>query len=166
MRKSVLWIAGIGVGLTLFGSFFEPKDRLIWNRTGSAPQGLYWLSNEPITKGRWVVVSARSVSAKWAQSHGYVGPDWPLLKQTSGVPGDIVCRNGQTILINGEAVASAHLIDSTGRILPDWEGCFRLSEDQVFLLNTHPDSLDGRYFGITKKDELDGVAIRLFTFNN
>jgi conjugative transfer signal peptidase TraF len=166
MRKSVLWIAGIGIALVLFGSFFDPEDRLIWNRTGSAPLGLYWLSSEPITKGQWVAVSAKSASANWAQSHGYVGPNWPLLKQIAGVPGDVICRNGQAILLNGEGKASAHLFDSTGRKLPDWEGCFRLSDEQVFLLNAHPESLDGRYFGLTNINDLDGVAIPLFTFNN
>jgi type IV secretory pathway protease TraF len=39
--------------------------------------------------------------------------------------------------------------DSAHRSLPVWQGCKRLSADQVFLLNaTVPDSFDGRYFGV------------------
>ncbi|WP_373007034.1 S26 family signal peptidase [Hyphomonas sp.] len=33
-----------------------------------------------------------------------------------------------------------------------------LGEDQLFLMNAHPDSLDGRYFGPVEINDLDGVA--------
>lgn len=162
MKRPVLWITGAGLFLVLFGGLFDPEDHLIWNRTGSAPEGLYWRSNDPFTRGRWVIVSASSADAQWAEQQGFVGKDWPLLKRIAGTVGDEICRHGQTISINGDAVASAHLVDSSGRKLPDWQGCVRLSETEVFLLNAHPESLDGRYFGAMKLEDLDGVAIPLF----
>jgi len=165
MKKRVLWIAGIGICMALFGSIIDPADRLIWNRTESAPLGLYWLSNAPFIYGRWGVVSARSADADWAESNGFVGSDWPLLKKVAGVPGDEICRMEQTVSRNGAPVAQAHLVDSQGRYLPVWHGCLSLQEGQVFLLNVHPDSLDGRYFGPTQIEDMDGVAIALFTFN-
>ena len=70
------------------------------------------------------------------------------------------------ISINGDTVASAHLVDASGRVLPDWAGCMCLSETDAFLLNAHPDSLDGRYFGATKLEDLDGVALPLFTLKD
>ena len=73
MRRRVLFLTGAGIGLALFGLVVSHMDRLIWNRTGSAPQGLYWLSDEPFTPGRWVVVSARSDEAQWVEDHGF---DW------------------------------------------------------------------------------------------
>ena len=39
-RKHVIGVGLLGIGLALFGAVFTPQDRLIWNRTGSAPQGL------------------------------------------------------------------------------------------------------------------------------
>lgn len=162
MKTRTLWITGLSAGLVLFGLGFDPADRLIWNRTASAPTGLYWLSDAPFTPGRWVVVSSQSVQAKWAQEHGFVGKGWPLLKQIAGVPGDEICRTGRDILMNDEVVAEALTVDSSGRNLPVWDGCLQLQSDEFFLLTPHPASLDGRYFGPTKQSDLDGVAIPLF----
>jgi len=157
-RKHVIGAAGLGIGLALFGAVFTPQDRLIWNRTDSAPQGLYWLSDEPFTKGSWVVVSASSAEAQWAEDHGFVGRNWPLLKQIAGLPGDEVCRDDTRILITGRVAGDARLRDSSGRDLPSWEGCVVLGQDQLFLMNAHPDSLDGRYLGPVEIHDLDGVA--------
>jgi len=163
MKRRMLWATGAGIGLAVFGLVFSPADRLIWNRTGSVPQGLYWLSDEPFTKGSWVVVSSRSAEAQWAEDKSFVGRDWPLLKQIAGVSGDEICRFGREILIDGERVAEARIVDSKGRALPVWEGCSVLEEDQFFLLNKHPDSLDGRYFGAMERSDLVGVARPLMT---
>jgi len=163
MKRRALMMTGAGIGLALFGLFFSPMDRLIWNRTGSAPQGLYWLSDEPFTPGRWVVVSARSAEAQWAEDHGFVGRNWPLLKQIAGLPGDEICRSGAEVSINGKPVAMARERDSMGRALPVWQGCVLLDEEQVFLLAPHPDSLDGRYFGVLQRSDLVGVARPLMT---
>ena len=112
-RKHVIGVAGLGIGLALFGAVFTPQDRLIWNRTGSAPQGL---------------------------------------------PGDEICRWDTQLLINGKVGGEARLRDSSGRDLPSWEGCMVLGQDQLFLMNAHPDSLDGRYFGPVEIHDLVGVA--------
>jgi conjugative transfer signal peptidase TraF len=161
MRRRALFLTGAGIGLALFGLVASPMDRLIWNRTGSAPQGLYWLSDEPFTHGRWVVVSARSAEAQWAEEQGFVGRDWPLLKQIAGVSGDEICRSGVEVSINERAVAQAREVDSRGRALPVWRGCKVLGPDEFFLLTPHPDSLDGRYFGAIERGDLTGVAIPL-----
>ncbi len=163
MKRRALLMTGAGIGLALFGLVFSPMDRLIWNRTGSAPQGLYWLNDEPFTPGRWVVVSGRSAEAQWAEDHGFVGRNWPLLKQIAGLPGDEICRSGVEVSINGKPVATARQRDSMGRALPVWQGCMLLDEGQVFLLAPHPDSLDGRYFGAMQRSDLVGVARPLMT---
>ncbi len=163
MRRRALFLTGAGIGLALFGLVFSPVDRLIWNRTGSAPQGLYWLSDEPFTHGRWVVVSARSAEAQWAEEQGFVGRDWPLLKQIAGLPGDEICRSGSAVSINGIDLVEAREVDSRGRALPVWRGCKVLGPNEFFLLTPHPDSLDGRYFGAMGRSDLTGVAIPLLT---
>lgn len=164
MRKFILSVSFLSVLCLSFGSAFNPQTRLIWNRTDSAPKGLYWLSDDPFTLGRWVVVSSQSADAGWAQAHGYVGHNWPLLKQIAGVSGDEICRYATRILINGILVGEAHLSAGSGEKLPVWEGCVVLSQDQVFLMNAHPDSLDGRYFGITDRSDLAGVAHLIFAW--
>ncbi|MFN4024163.1 MAG: S26 family signal peptidase [Hyphomonas sp.] len=166
MRSGYALALVLGGTAALFGLVFDPPDRLIWNRTGSAPQGLFWLSGDPFTRGRWVVVSARSAQAEWAEAEGFVGTDWPLLKQVAGVPGDEICREGSVVLINGKHAAIAREVDSRGRFLPVWQGCLRLGGGEFFLLAPHPDSLDGRYFGVTDVEDLDGVARPLITFGN
>lgn len=163
MKTSTLWMTVLGAGLVLFGLVFDPANRLIWNRTASAPTGLYWLSDAPFTPGRWVVVSSQSADARWAQEHEFVGEDWPLLKQIAGIAGDEICRNGRDILINDALEAEALIVDSLGRNLPVWDGCVQLQSSEFFLLTAHPASLDGRYFGPIKQTDLDGVAIPLIT---
>ncbi len=162
MKKLSFWLTAMGVFLLVFGMVFDPLDRLIWNRTASAPTGLYWLSDGPFTPGRWVVVSSQSDDARWAAERGYIGKDWPLLKQIAAMPGDEICRNGPDIFINNQHVSTALKQDSRGRILPVWNGCHRLVGDEIFLLTPHAASLDGRYFGPTKQTDLDGVAIPVF----
>ncbi|MEL6996417.1 MAG: S26 family signal peptidase [Pseudomonadota bacterium] len=163
MKRLSFWLTLSGISLVVFGSIFDPLDRLIWNRTASAPTGFYWLSDEPFTQGRWVVVSSESAVAEWVEVRGYVGKDWPLLKQIVGMPGDEICRTGTDILINNQPAAIAKERDSNGRNLPVWSGCSILQADEFFLLTPHPASLDGRYFGPIKQQDLDGVAIPLMT---
>ncbi|MHA7901567.1 MAG: S26 family signal peptidase [Henriciella sp.] len=163
MKRLSFWLTLSGISLLTFGSIFDPLDRLIWNRTASAPTRLYWLSDESFTQGRWVVVSSQSAVAEWAQTRGYVGKDWPLLKQIAGMPADEICRHGHDILINNKPAAIAKERDSNGRNLPVWSGCRVLQADEFFLLTPHPASLDGRYFGPIKQSDLDGLAIPLMT---
>ena len=162
-RRFWVIIAG-GVSLTLLSSsVLSLPEKLIWNRTNSAPIGLYWLGDGPLTLNRWAVVSADSADALWAQQRGYVGRDWPLIKRVRGLPGDMICRENETILINDMIVAEALKADSFGRELPVWTGCFTLKEDEFFLLNDHPNSLDGRYFAATHRQDIAGSARLLWS---
>ena len=158
------WLSATAAGLSavVAGLIFDPQARFIWNRTGSAPEGLYVLSDEPITRGVWVIVSPRSSEAEWVSKRGYIGEDWPLIKRVAALPGDEICRTGRDILIYDEVVSEALIVDSSGRNLPVWDGCVRLESDELFLLTPHPASLDGRYFGPVKQTDLDGVAIPVF----
>lgn len=162
MKNLTLTITVLGVLLSGFSVMCKPTERLIWNRTPSAPIGLYWRSDDPFTHGRWVIVSGQSGEARWAHARGFVGADWPLLKQIKGVPGDKICRSGAEVSVNNVVIARAMDTDSSGRKLPLWTGCHVLQSDEYFLLTSHPRSLDGRYFGVTKMEDLDGVAVPLF----
>ncbi|OZB13974.1 MAG: hypothetical protein B7X53_14910 [Hyphomonas sp. 34-62-18] len=152
----------LGASAALFGLVVDPAAKVIWNRSASAPQGLYWLRDAPLTKGRWAVLSASSEPALWAAARGYIGEDWPLLKQISGLSGDTICREGTAVSINGHQAAQALLVDELRRELPVWDGCVRLAAGEVFLLSPHPSSLDGRYFGAVREADILGVAAPLF----
>lgn len=161
MKRRPLVLTLAGVAIIVAASVLEPDRYLVWNRSASAPVGLYWLKNDPPHKGRWVVVSAASPMAQWAQKYGYTGPEWPLVKRVAALEGDRVCRFGDRIFINARAVATALFSDRSGRSLPVWSGCIELRKEDVFLLNPHPFSIDGRCFGTVLQSDLTGVAIPL-----
>ncbi|WP_084397227.1 S26 family signal peptidase [Henriciella aquimarina] len=150
------------IGLTLASHALPVRKYLVWNRTGSAPIGLYRLSGDQFTLGRWGAVSADSDAAKWSASRGYVGDGWPLLKRIAALPGAEICREDLDIFIDGKPVAKALSRDAQGRKMPEWHGCVVVQDDEIFLLNAHPRSLDGRYFGVTKVRDVDGVAVLVF----
>lgn len=145
-------------------SALSGQERLIWNRTSSAPEGLYWRRNSHPARGDWVIVSPESPMAVWAEAREFTGRDWPLIKRVAAKKGDRVCRSGAQILINQVPVARALATDSSGESLPVWEGCKLLSDAEYFLVNAHPASLDGRYFGPTAATDSTGVAVPIWTF--
>ena len=79
------------------------------------------------------------------------------------ISGDQVCRFGRTIFVNDEAVSVAQLHDIRGLKLSEWSGCRTLKPDEVFLLNDHPKSFDGRYFGQVDRSTITGIADPLWT---
>lgn len=162
MKWPSIGLGFAAIAVLILAPFLEHQQRLIWNRTASAPIGLYWVKDGPITYDRWAVLSPKSDAGQWAKTHGYVGESWPLLKAIAGLPGDKICRENETILINGDVRAIALKQDNLQRELPVWSGCRILSKDEIFLLNAHPKSLDGRYFGITKLEDVDGIAVHVF----
>ena len=162
-RTIILGLAAVSIGLMAFSSVLSSHEVLLWNRTASAPEGHYWRSDGPLTLNMWAVVSANSEAANWAAERGYIGADWPIIKRVRAMEGDEVCRKDYAISINGEPVAIAREHDRSSRELPVWQGCFRLKSHEVFLLNDHPNSLDGRYFGATDMDDVRGTAALLWS---
>lgn len=140
----------------------NPKPLLIWNRTASAPIGLYWRLERPPLLNGWVLASPESDAANWIAAHGFLARDWPVIKRVRAVSADLVCRVDNDISINGIFVAHAFLRANSSIDLPKWSGCYVLGDDEFFLLNDHPRSLDGRYFGVTKRQEIEGGLMVLW----
>ena len=141
---------------------FPPSSFLVWNRTESAPKGLYWRSDGPLTKNGWAIVSGKAPAARWIADHGYLQREWSIIKRVRGMEGDEICRHGGDVFVNETRVAMALETDSAGQVLPVWSGCFVLTEREVFLINEHPHSLDGRYFGQTEMHDVTGAARLVF----
>ena len=136
-------------GLFVTVAIVAPRPRLIWNASASAPPGLYALhpTGTPAV-GDMVAATPPAPLAGWMAQRRYLPLGVPLLKHVAARAGQRVCRQGDSIRIDGRALATALDRDSHGRSLPRWHGCRALGRGDIFLLNASvPDSLDGRYFG-------------------
>ena len=156
--KLTLAVSAISVGVIGVSSMLSSHEFLIWNRTESAPKGLYWRSDSPLSLNGWAVVSGKAPASIWISERGFLAPGWPIIKRVRGLPGDEICRENLAITINNVRAADALETDSSGNALPVWSGCALLKEDEVFLLNDHQRSLDGRYFGTTNVNDVRGSA--------
>jgi len=137
--------------------------KLVWNASPSVPTGLYVISNTAPSRGDLVFVQLPKWARFTADQRGYLPSNVPALKRVFALSGDRVCRFGRSIFINKAEVTTARLIDKQLRNMPHWYGCRTLLNDEVFLLTDHPNSFDGRYFGVTKKSEIIGVAHPIWT---
>ena len=130
-------------------ALFHPAPRLIWNASASVPIGLYAVHPAGrLQTGELLVVTPPEKLATFLDERRYLPKGVPLLKHIAALPGQTVCRTGDTISIDGSAVGAALDRDHLGRSLPVWQGCRVIVSGEVFLMNREPvASLDGRYFG-------------------
>lgn len=150
----------LGIGL-IAASFGGRKPLLIWNYTASAPLGLYQVLDRNWTKGDWVAVKPEPRVAAMLVQFGVLKPGRLLIKRVMAVRGDEVCRDGSVVSINGRWAASAKTQTSRGMRLPNWGGCRRLLQSEVFLLGAADASFDGRYFGVNQSAGIVGPVGRL-----
>jgi conjugative transfer signal peptidase TraF len=144
LLRAVAALVALGCAIELACS---PKPLLIWNVTASAPLGLYRRTNGPIQRTNWVLIHAPDEARELAAVRHYLPRNVPMVKQIAATSGDMVCRHGNVVSVNGTVKAFALDRDRYGRDLPRWEGCQHLRGDQVFVLTRPPTSFDGRYFG-------------------
>ncbi|TNC96121.1 MAG: conjugal transfer protein [Stygiobacter sp.] len=159
------WVVATSAAALAIGasSFAHPAPRLLWNATASTPVGFYAV--QPVRAlhvGDLVATWPPEALARFLAEGGYLPMGVPLLKQVAAVAGQSVCRTGRTVTIDGIAVAAARERDSRGRDLPVWSGCRILEDGEILLLNRHPDSLDGRYFGPLPVSSVIGRATPLW----
>lgn len=161
MRRILLTSTFLPVLALAITSLVSLPKKLIYNASTSAPIGLYWLDNRPIERGDYVLVRVPERVRNLVEERQYSPPDVPLLKRVVGMNGDRICRQSDEITVNGSVVASAKMRDGQGREMPDWHGCHILTDCSVFLLQDHPQSFDGRYFGPVDRRLIIGRATRL-----
>jgi len=157
--RKIFVCTGAALLLLSFASAVKVSPKLVWNATQSAPIGLYRIEPRTPKLGDYVLVSPSKTLAEFIEERQYLPPDTPLIKRVAAITGDEICREYEAIFINKTHVADALLFDSRDREMPQWSGCFTLKINEIFLLNAHEKSLDGRYFGATKRNEIIGVAI-------
>ena len=137
------------VMVTGITALFHPVPKLIWNASASVPIGLYAVHPAgTLRTGELLVVTPPEKLATFLDERRYLPKGIPLLKHIAALPGQTVCRMGDTISINGTTVGAALDRDHLGRSLPVWQGCRVIAAGEVFLMNRQSvASLDGRYFG-------------------
>lgn len=163
-RPSLI-IGSAGIALIALSAIVRANPILVWNASASVPIGFYAV--QPLdapSVGDLVVLEPPSPLGDWLLEHGYLGADVPLIKHVAALPGQRVCRVGLTVSIDGTTVATAKEHDRFDRPLPVWQGCQRLTDDQIFFLNSDTEaSLDGRYFGPLPRETIIGQAVPIWT---
>jgi conjugative transfer signal peptidase TraF len=158
-------VAFIAVGAIALSTIIDMPEVFLWNASPSAPIGLYRLQSiDHLGPRDLVAVAAPSPIAAFIADRRYLPPDIPLLKHVAGLPGQIVCRIGRSITVDGVSPGEAQHTDSFGRLMPVWRGCRRITSGEIFLMN--PDaknSLDGRYFGPIPRSAILAEAIPIWT---
>lgn len=138
--------------------------RLLWNETASVPVGLYRVRpGSALHVGDMATIRLPDRLALLLAKRGYLPFGVPLLKPVSALPGQTVCRAKDSVTIDGKRVGDALTSDHRGRPLPVWQGCHRLSPDEIFVMNpAEPRSLDGRYFGPLPASSVIGRAVPIW----
>ena len=148
------------IGLSLVSAALPLDPLLVWNRSASAPTGLYLVSpRAPVRPGDMVVANTPAPWRGLAARRRYLPANVPLVKRAVASEGDIVCARGAAVSINGIPAVTRFAADRRGRVLPWWEGCERLGKGELFLLMADVSgSFDGRYFGVTSARDIVGKA--------
>ncbi len=161
------WVIATCVGALASGqsAFVHPLPRLIWNASASVPTGLYAVRPAgALQVAELVAVRPPAALANFLDERQYLPMGAPMLKRVLALPGQTVCRADRAITVGGIAMGEALDHDSRGRPLPSWQGCRRIPDGDVFLMNWQSeDSFDGRYFGLLPVTAIVGRADRLWT---
>jgi conjugative transfer signal peptidase TraF len=163
-RQKLLGAMLLGTSMIAFSSAAHPMPRLLWNASASVPVGFYAVRPAGrLTAGELLVVRPPAPLAQFMAARRYLALGVPLIKHVAALPGQIVCRSGFTITVNGIAEAQALNRDTRGRELPVWQGCRTIQLHEVFLMNADViDSFDGRYFGPVPDGTIIGSATPLW----
>ncbi|VAW06308.1 hypothetical protein MNBD_ALPHA01-1658 [hydrothermal vent metagenome] len=139
--------------------------KIVYNASASAPIGFYRVTPASgLKREAFAVVPTPPGFRMLAAKRHYLPFNVPLIKRIVALSGDEVCRHGKVILVNQYRVATALTKDGQGRVLPLWQGCIILNDDQFFALMDRPDSFDGRYFGPLNTEDIIGIAVPIFTW--
>lgn len=146
-----------------------------FNRTGSAPLGIYWISSTPVTRGDYVAFCPpESEIFNIAKKRGYIaqglcesGYGW-LLKRVLAAKGDAVLIDSTGVYVNGQKVPHSVPLhaDLGGRPLPQLQVDVPVLPDSALLLmSTSSDiSFDARYFGLSDDSQVVTVLRPVWTF--
>jgi len=147
--------------------FINFPIKIVYNSSSSAPIGYYKIKAvSELKRGVYIVVQTPLDFRLLAAKRQYLPLNVPLIKQVVGIFGDEICRYNESIFINKKLVAIALKHDSKNRLLPVWQGCIILKENQFFALMSSPNSFDGRYFGALNTSYIIGIATPILVWKS
>lgn len=166
-QSQMLLILAVACGFGLAVSLIvHPRPLLVWNASPSSPIGLYLVTGiRHIHSGELVIAWPPPEARRLAARRRYLPQNVPLVKAVAATNGDLVCAIGSLIIINGHPALTRRVSDPSGRRLPWWQGCHQLRKGELFLLSSNsPLAFDGRYFGVTRSNEVSGGAQLLWRY--
>lgn len=155
-------LAGLACGLL---SLAPARPSLIWNYSASVPVGLYRLEDRRPHAGDLAAIRPEGFIRDTLDNSGFLKPGRLLIKPVAAGPGALACREGANVVIDERRVATALERSTSGRPLPQWQGCARLGAGEYFVLAQAPGSFDSRYFGPVPAPQILGTATPLLTFD-
>jgi conjugative transfer signal peptidase TraF len=161
MKTGILITLVISNGLLVAQSFMPDQNNappIIINETPSMQKGLYVRIDDAQDLERGEIIALpmpKNAKDYLVGTLGYPA-DTYLIKRVAALPGDIVCRQADTLSVAGKTLqAKDH--DTRGNVLPNWQGCHQLSNERIFIQGDHPGSFDSRYFGSVSQHALSGT---------
>lgn len=139
--------AGLGagaLGLTAL-SGFATSHALMINASPSLPFWAIWTSRDELPQ-RGDIILFSPPSSSLLKTHFGTRPQ-PFGKIVSGMPGDLVTREGRTFHVNGRPVATAKLTSRLGEPLA-LGPTGRIPQNCFFVTTPHKDGFDSRYAAI------------------
>ncbi|WP_439861800.1 S26 family signal peptidase [Pseudomonas sp. MBLB4136] len=156
------WPLALAVGSLLalgWAAFATSPPQLVYNSSDSVPIGWYRITaTSTLAAGDLLLVHLPPEVMALAAQRGYLPANLPLLKSVAAVAPQQVCVRDSQLGVDGLLVARQLRGDRQGRALPVWRGCRRLMGGELFLLGSHPESFDSRYFGPVSADTVIGRA--------
>jgi conjugative transfer signal peptidase TraF len=164
-------VAGIAA-MFVSGAAYTVGARI--NTTKSIPIGLYWISNEPVAKGAYVMFCPpqNGVFVE-AKERGYIGAGFCpgefgyMMKRILAAKNDIVVINDEGVRVNGELLPLSvpRKVDTVGQALPQFHvDRYTLGEAELLLMSDISDtSFDGRYFGPVNRSQIKAVIRPVIT---
>ena len=148
-RAPTLAATFAGVSILALPLGMSPLPIYMWNASASVPLGLYRLQpTDERYVTEFVAVMPPEPLATFLADGSYLPRGVPMLKRVLALPGQTVCREGLTVIVDAIVMGTARKRDGRGRPLPVWQGCRVIAVGELFLMNWRSaDSLDGRYFG-------------------
>lgn len=163
MSRSLLALTGLSIAGLALASATDHGPLAVWNATASVPTGFYLVVPGEPQRGSIAVIRLPDPARAFAHMRGYLPASAVVIKPVAALQGDILCRLGNVVSINGRVVALARNLDGAGRPLPRWRGCQRLRARFLGAIAKRSDSFDSRYFGPIDRHYLVGIAIPLWT---
>lgn len=139
---------------------WPPRPLLLWNASASSPIGLYYVGPPTdAAPGEMVIAWPPEEARELGAGRRYLPRNVPLVKRVAAAAGDRVCAIGEAIFVNGRLETLRRWSDPSGRPMPWWTGCEEVAAGDLFLLTPEMgEAFDGRYFGITRREQIVGRA--------